>query len=123
MINAWLRGKVYSYLFCIHTFVWFSDSSLDLSTSAEHVEANSSNMDQSLRTPFTGDLGVISNRSSIVSQVIYHSIKLFYSQAYTNVKKLYNNKTTHAQDSKRLHERMRSLHQNLLVTTCVIYLE
>lgn len=68
-VNAWLREKVYSYLFCIHTFVWFSDSSLDLSTSAEHVEANSSNMDQSLRTPFTGDLGVISNRSSIVSQV------------------------------------------------------
>lgn len=46
----------------------YSDSSIDLSTSLEHPE-NTNNLDPSLRTPFTGDLGVSSNRSSIVSQV------------------------------------------------------
>ncbi|KAF5302214.1 hypothetical protein FQA39_LY10253 [Lamprigera yunnana] len=44
-----------------------SDSSLDLSMSIEQQE-NSMHLEPSLRTPFTGDLGVSSNRSSIVSQ-------------------------------------------------------
>ncbi|KAF2899633.1 hypothetical protein ILUMI_06542 [Ignelater luminosus] len=44
-----------------------SDSSIDLSTSLEHPETTN-NLDPSLRTPFTGDLGISSNRSSIVSQ-------------------------------------------------------
>ncbi|GJQ78824.1 hypothetical protein Trydic_g2666 [Trypoxylus dichotomus] len=44
----------------------FSDSSVDLSTSIEHVvEANGGDF---LQTPFTSDLGVSSNRSSIISQ-------------------------------------------------------
>ncbi|KAK9759134.1 hypothetical protein QE152_g197 [Popillia japonica] len=43
-----------------------SDSSVDLSTSIEHaVEANGVDC---LQTPFTSDLGVSSNRSSIISQ-------------------------------------------------------
>ncbi|KRT79173.1 hypothetical protein AMK59_6830 [Oryctes borbonicus] len=43
-----------------------SDSSVDLSTSIEHaVEANGV---ECLQTPFTSDLGVSSNRSSIISQ-------------------------------------------------------
>lgn len=46
----------------------FSDSSVDLSTSIEHaVEANGVDC---LQTPFTSDLGVSSNRSSIISQVM-----------------------------------------------------
>ncbi|KAK4886634.1 hypothetical protein RN001_002905 [Aquatica leii] len=44
-----------------------SDSSLDLSMSLEQQET-SIQLEPSLRTPFTGDLGISSNRSSIVSQ-------------------------------------------------------
>ncbi|KAF5274281.1 hypothetical protein FQR65_LT04399 [Abscondita terminalis] len=44
-----------------------SDSSLDLSMSLEQQET-SMHLEPSLRTPFTGDLGISSNRSSIVSQ-------------------------------------------------------
>ncbi|KAJ8963706.1 hypothetical protein NQ314_005427 [Rhamnusium bicolor] len=43
-----------------------SDSSVDLSTSIDPHEV--SGADASLRTPFTSDLGISSNRSSIVSQ-------------------------------------------------------
>lgn len=44
-----------------------SDSSVDLSASVEHSEANG--IEQTLQTPFRSDLGVSSNRSSIISQV------------------------------------------------------
>jgi hypothetical protein len=44
-----------------------SDSSIDLSTTVEPPEANGG-VDLKLRTPFTSDLGMSSNRSSIVSQ-------------------------------------------------------
>ncbi|XP_018326389.1 uncharacterized protein LOC108737788 isoform X2 [Agrilus planipennis] len=43
-----------------------SDSSVDISTSLEPHDGNC--MDQSLRTPFTSDLGISSNRSSVISQ-------------------------------------------------------
>ncbi|XP_017769658.1 PREDICTED: uncharacterized protein LOC108557583 [Nicrophorus vespilloides] len=43
-----------------------SDSSVDLSANIDHADANG--IDHSLRTPFTSDLGISSNRSSIISQ-------------------------------------------------------
>ncbi|XP_072375650.1 uncharacterized protein [Diabrotica undecimpunctata] len=43
-----------------------SDSSVDLSTSIDPHEA--SGTEPTLRTPFTSDLGLSSNRSSVVSQ-------------------------------------------------------
>ncbi|KAG5897557.1 hypothetical protein JTB14_007272 [Gonioctena quinquepunctata] len=44
-----------------------SDSSVDLSTSIDPLDAGCK--EQSLRTPFTSDLGVSNNKSNIVSQV------------------------------------------------------
>lgn len=46
---------------------YFSESSVDLSTSEDRV--NNSGVQFPLRTPFTGDLGMVSNRSSFLSQV------------------------------------------------------
>lgn len=47
----------------------FSDSSVDISTNVDHPDG--SGVEQSLHTPFTSDLGLSSNRSSIISQVSF----------------------------------------------------
>lgn len=50
--------------------LYFSESSVDISISEDRTN---NSVQHPLRTPFTSDLGMVSNRSSFVSQVSYEN--------------------------------------------------